>query len=112
VYPKSRWYFTFQQPDEPNIFSTHDNRYAAEMRRKYKPLYDAFASFEPAVDNCAKLLEQRLSEFATKESNVDIGWWLTCYAFDVNGEIAVSGSRLHSHDTDGPPVLEALWPSG
>ena len=31
VFPKSRWYFTFQQPDEPNIFSTHDNKLAAEF---------------------------------------------------------------------------------
>ena len=62
VFPKSKWYFTFQQPDEPNIFSTHNNRYAAEMRRKYKPAYDAFYTYEYAVDDCGvtKILDNDL----------------------------------------------------
>jgi hypothetical protein len=93
VFPKSRWYFTFQQPDEPNIFSTHKNKYAAEIRKKYKPAYDAFHMYEGAVDNCSELLVQKLSEFATTGANVDLGWWLTCFAFDVNGEITASCSR-------------------
>ena len=89
VFPKSRWYSTFQQPDEPNIFSTHNNAYAAEMRRKYKPAYDAFYTYEYAVDDCSRILEQKFSDFAAESQVVDIGWWLTCYAFDVNGEITV-----------------------
>ena len=89
VFPKSKWYFTFQQPDEPNIFSTHNNAYAAEMRRKYKPAYDAFYTYEYAVDDCTQILEQKFSVFAAENQAVDLGWWLTCYAFDVNGEITV-----------------------
>jgi hypothetical protein len=89
VFPKSRWYFTFQQPDEPNIFSTHDNKYAATARRKYKPAYDTFAQYEGAVDQCSKLLVHKLEQFAAKGAEVDVGWWLTCFAFDVNGQIAV-----------------------
>lgn len=90
VFPKSRWYFTFQQPDEPNIFSTNNNKYAAEMRKKYKPAYDAFPMYEGPVDNCAEALVQKLSELSTSGDDVDIGWWLTCFAFDVNGEITAS----------------------
>ena len=42
AFPKSRWHLTFQQPDEPNIFSTHSNKYAADTRKKCKPAYDTF----------------------------------------------------------------------
>lgn len=92
VFPKSRWYFTFQQPNEPNIFSTHSNKFAAALRRKYKPAYDALYTYEYAVDDCNKILSQKFSDFATKGEEIDIGWWITCYAFDVNGEIAVRWS--------------------
>jgi hypothetical protein len=93
VFPKSKWYFTFQQPDEPNIFSTHDNKYAAGLRRKYKPAFDAFHLYEYAVDDCSSILVQRLEEFAANGKEADLGWWLTCFAFDVNGQIAVCSSH-------------------
>ncbi|KIX01188.1 uncharacterized protein Z518_08913 [Rhinocladiella mackenziei CBS 650.93] len=102
VFPKSKWYFAFQQPDEPNIFSTHNNKYAAELRRKYKPAFDVFHVYEYAVDDCSKILEQRLSEFAASESEADLGWWLTCYAFDVNGQIAFS--KRFGHLDEGKDV--------
>ena len=89
IFPKTRWYFTFQQPDEPNIFSTHDNKYAASLRKKYKPAFDTFYQYEGAVDDCSYVLVQKLSEFAASGKEADLGWWLTCFAFDVNGQIAV-----------------------
>jgi len=33
---------------------------------------------------------QKLSEFRESGEKVDLGWWLTCFAFDINGEITTS----------------------
>lgn len=104
VFPKSRWYFTFQQPEEPNIFSTHSNRLAVDFRRKYKPAYDALYTYEYAVDDCTSILEHKLQSFISegKASDVDLGWWLTCFAFDVNGEIAFS--KRFGHLDEGKDI--------
>ena len=94
IFPKARWYFTFQQPETPNIFSTHDNALAARLRRAQKPAYDALPSYEYAVDDCASIFASKLASFipndATQSDTFDLGWWLTCFAFDVNGEITFS----------------------
>jgi Cytochrome P450 len=104
VFPKSRWYFTFQQPEEPNIFSTHSNRFAADLRRKYKPAYDALYTYEYAVDDCTSILERKFHSFISQNqgSDVDLGWWLTCFAFDVNGEIAFS--KRFGHLDEGKDI--------
>lgn len=104
IFPKSRWYFTFQQPDEPNIFSTHNNQIAAHLRRAYKPAFDALHTYEDAVDNCAEIMAQKLTELIQKgeADNLDIGWWLTCFAFDVNGEIAFA--KRFGHLDEGKDI--------
>lgn len=89
VLRKSTWYSAFEQRGKPNAFSTNDNAFAAEQRRKFKPTYDAWLSYEHAADECCRVLEKRFSEFAHKSSEIDIGWWLTCYAFDVMGLLTV-----------------------
>jgi hypothetical protein len=37
-----------------------------------------------------KQLYQRLKEFESSSTIIDLGYWLQCYSFDVIGEITVS----------------------
>lgn len=89
VLRKSTWYSAFEQRGKPNAFSTNDNAFAAEQRRKFKPAFDAWLSYEHAADECCRILERRFAEFADKGNDIDIGWWMTCYAFDVMGLLTV-----------------------
>lgn len=44
-------------------------------------------SYEPFVERCVDLFTNRLDEFAQSEGggDIDLGYWLQCYAFDVIG---------------------------
>ncbi|RTE73715.1 hypothetical protein BHE90_011852 [Fusarium euwallaceae] len=48
---------------------------------------------EPFVDDCTALLIQKMNEFASSGSSVDIAHWMQCFAFDVIGKITV-GERF------------------
>jgi hypothetical protein len=87
---KDTWYTAFEPAGQPNMFSTSDCSYAAGQRRKFKPAFDAWLSYEHAADECCRLLERKFAQFADRGDKVDIGWWLTCYAFDVSGMITAS----------------------
>jgi hypothetical protein len=50
----------------------------------------SLVAYEPFVDNCIELFCQRLKEFKSSSSPIDLGYWLQCYAFDVIGDITVS----------------------
>jgi cytochrome P450 len=104
IFPKSRWYFTFQQPDQPNIFSTHSNQFAAHLRKAYKSAFDALHTYEYAVDNCAEIMSQKISQLIDRgeADNLDIGWWMLCFAFDVNGEIAFA--KRFGHMDEGKDI--------
>jgi hypothetical protein len=54
------------------------------------------AQLEPFVDECSSLLRTRLTEFADQKRTIDIAHWMQCYAFDVIGQITVSGRTLQS----------------
>ncbi|RSL82330.1 hypothetical protein CEP51_005253 [Fusarium floridanum] len=59
---------------------------------------------EPFVDDCTALLIQKMNEFASSGSSVDIAHWMQCFAFDVIGKITV-GERFgfldSGHDVQG-----------
>lgn len=43
-------------------------------------------TYEYCVDECSDILIDKLKELAGKD-DVKIGWWLNCYALDLNGQI-------------------------
>lgn len=49
----------------------------------------SMVQLEPLVDDCSKIIEMRLKEFAAQEAVIDLGHWLQCYAFDVVGQVTV-----------------------
>jgi len=89
IFRKSKWYYTFQQPHQTNTFATQDNKLAAEGRRKFKPAYDSVLIYESAIEECCDLLQQKLTDLSKSGETVDLGQWLTCYAFDVNAIVTV-----------------------
>lgn len=44
---------------------------------------------EPFIDECSKLFEHRLEEFAKTGAPMDVSHWMQCYAFDVIGKMTV-----------------------
>jgi hypothetical protein len=54
------------------------------------------AQLEPFVDEFSFLLRTRFTEFADQKRTIDMAHWMQCYAFDVIGEITVSGQTLQS----------------
>jgi hypothetical protein len=99
TFPKSKWYSVFQPPGEQfqNIYSSGNNKFSTEIRKKYKPAYDALQQYEYCVDECSDIFIAKLKELSTQPS-VNIGWWLNCYALDVNGQITF-GKRFGHLDS-------------
>ena len=95
TFPKGKFYSVFQPPGEAhqNIYSSASNRYATEIRKKYKPAYDLIAPYESCIDECTGLFVSKLKELSSQD-NVDLGWWLKCFATDVNGQITVSALKF------------------
>ena len=50
----------------------------------------SLVTYEPYVDDCARIFCQRLDEMARAVVSLDLGHWFQCYAFDVIGEITFS----------------------
>ena len=67
-------------------------------------------NFEPFVDRCADVFDQRLNEFAASGKTFDMGHWFQCYAFDVIACITY-GERFgfldEGKDIDG--AINHLW---
>jgi hypothetical protein len=72
-----------------NSFSESDNKRSTEWRRFFAPAYSAFLTYESSMEDCAQLLDQRLREFVDAGLFVDLGHWILCFAFDVNGVVTV-----------------------
>lgn len=43
--------------------------------------------YEPFVDQCAEMFNNRLIEFTETKKSLNLGHWFQCYAFDVIGNI-------------------------
>jgi hypothetical protein len=72
-----------------NSFTERDSKRSAEWRRYFAPAYSAFLTYEGAVEDCAKLLDEKLKEFADAGRLVNLKHWILCFAFDVNGVVTV-----------------------
>ncbi|KAI9925112.1 hypothetical protein ASPWEDRAFT_176383 [Aspergillus wentii DTO 134E9] len=91
-YAKSEWYdaWTFSpDPKITNLFSERNGQRHAGMRRKVAAMYSmtSLVAYEPFVDNCVGIFKERLEEFASEGTVIDVAHWVQCYAFDVIGEI-------------------------
>ncbi|KAI0450404.1 cytochrome P450 [Xylaria acuta] len=94
-FAKSSWYYAWAPPDGWNLFADRSIQRHANTRRQLQSTYSmtSLVSYEPYVDHCADIFEQRLSEISEAGTAVDMGHWLQCYAFDVIGEITY-GKRI------------------
>ncbi|PQE13359.1 cytochrome P450 oxidoreductase protein [Rutstroemia sp. NJR-2017a BVV2] len=94
---KSSLYRPYSQPglNDWNTFAVEDPKIHSQLRRHYQSTYSltSLVSYEPHVDECARLFKQRLEELAVGGLPTDLGHWLQCYAFDVIGLITY-GSRF------------------
>ena len=50
----------------------------------------SLVTYEPYVDDCARIFCQRLDEMSKAGVALDMAHWFQCYAFDVIGEITLS----------------------
>lgn len=93
-FPKSPWYATWQNPhpSQWSLFADQSIQRHSENRRQYQSTYSmsSLVTYEPYVDECADLFNQRLQEVASAGAYADMGHWLQCYAFDVIGLITYS----------------------
>ncbi|KAF2159886.1 hypothetical protein M409DRAFT_60477 [Zasmidium cellare ATCC 36951] len=89
---KSDSYASWEVPGQPNVFSGRDVTVHANTRKKLTSAYtmSAMATYEAFVDNSVAVLCRRLEEASIKGTNIDLAWWLQCFAFDVIGEITYS----------------------
>ena len=126
VFPKPEFFYsTFQPPGAQfaNSFSERDNKRSVDWRRYFAPAHSAFATYESNVEDCAKLLNQKLKEFVDVGLPVNLRHWILCFAFDVVGVVTVrrhvSSVKLGPvqglfpsigiGSSDAPLVLQAVW---
>ncbi|KZL83624.1 cytochrome p450 [Colletotrichum incanum] len=94
---KSSLYRSYSAPglQDWNPFAVENPKVHSQLRRHLQSTYSltALISYEPYVDECARILKQRLEEVSVAGLPIDFGHWLQCYAFDVIGLITY-GSRF------------------
>ncbi|KAK1971983.1 cytochrome P450 [Colletotrichum sublineola] len=94
---KSSLYRSYALPGEQdwNMFAVENPKPHSQLRRQLQSTYSltALISYEPYVDECSRVLKQRLEEVSAAGLPIDLGHWLQCYAFDVIGLITY-GSRF------------------
>lgn len=73
----------------PDHFVNTDEKLHSSRRRIVNNVYSmsTILTLEPYIDDCGAMLIQRLDEFATSGTVVNLGQWLHWYAFDVIGEL-------------------------
>lgn len=86
-FPKSDWYDAWKHPDPArwSLFAVRDMKTHAEERRKFQALYSltSLVHYEPYVNECLELFDQRMKEIANAGQTVNMAHWVQCYAFDV-----------------------------
>jgi len=113
---KGDWYYGWQHPD-PNrftLFADTNIKRHAENRKRFQAMYSmsSLVNYEPFVDRCGQIFEDRMREFAAgKDGSVtNMGHWFQCYAFDVIACITY-GDRFgfldRGEDIDG--AIGQLW---
>ncbi|XDG09044.1 hypothetical protein ABKA04_008659 [Annulohypoxylon sp. FPYF3050] len=91
-FQKSSWYIAWSQPNAWNLFGERDISKHSKYRRQYQADYSmsSLVEYEPFVDECAGIFDQRLQELSQSGLPVNMGHWMQCYAFDVIGCITYS----------------------
>lgn len=104
IFPKSRWYYAWSHPTMSNIFANRDNKRNAEDRRKQASAFSSAAvlTYEKFVEQCVVLLDSKLRDIASKGQVVNLGQWMMCYAFDIQGLITV---RQYVPETSQMPIV-------
>ncbi|KAF2167414.1 hypothetical protein M409DRAFT_22224 [Zasmidium cellare ATCC 36951] len=89
---KSDFYSAWQAPNKPNIFTERDPVAHTRDRKKFHAAYtmSTMTTYEKYVDDCVEILCRRMEEVQQSGKEVDMSWWLQCFAFDVIGEISFS----------------------
>jgi len=88
---QSRWYEASDAPGQHSIFTDANLSRHAHERRMVANSFSmtSLMGMESFVDDCVRVLESRFEDFAINASEIDIGHWLQCYAFDVIGGVTV-----------------------
>ncbi|KAK2030248.1 cytochrome P450 [Colletotrichum zoysiae] len=113
AFAKSPLYRAYSAVREQNwdMFSVEDSKVHSQLRRQLQSAYSltALISYEPFVDECARVFKQRLEEVSVASLPINLGHWLQCYAFDVIGLITY-GDRFGFLDRgeDVHGVISAL----
>ncbi|KAI2466334.1 cytochrome P450 [Annulohypoxylon bovei var. microspora] len=84
-FKKSDWYDAWNRPGDWNLFGEREISKHSKYRRQYQTDYSmsSLVEYEPFVDECAALFDQRLQELSQSGLPVNMGHWMQCYAFDV-----------------------------
>ncbi|GME57771.1 hypothetical protein GTA08_BOTSDO13424 [Neofusicoccum parvum] len=124
-FTKAAFYDASRNPDAPraDLFCARDPAAHAALRRLVARLYSAstVVRMEAGVHGCVGALVARLGEFARGEAvagtrgvrgrgvEVDLQFWLQCYAFDVVGAVTVDRRfGFLERGEDGLGLWEAL----
>jgi cytochrome P450 len=99
-FAKSSFYDAFMVPGVWNLFTERNIKFHASLRREFQATYSMsnLVNFEPYVDQCARLFDQRLHEVSAAGVTIDIGHWMQCYALDVISQITFA-ERLGTLDS-------------
>lgn len=93
-FAKSDWYDGWRHPNQElwTLFPDRNIKRHHETKKAFQPLYSmsAIVRYENHVSECTDILIQKLDNFASSGTTVDLGHWLQCYAFDVMSSITYS----------------------
>lgn len=89
---KSDWYQAWSAPGVSSIFTIQDNKVHAAVRRKFQSSYSmsSLVTYEAFVDECTKIMRQRMEEKSASSDPIDMAWWFNCYATDTVAMITYS----------------------
>ncbi|KAI1057371.1 hypothetical protein LB505_014237, partial [Fusarium chuoi] len=90
---KSSWYNASSVPHAPfkDLFTDLDDARHATNRRLVANLYSTstLRNMEPEVEDCIKTYKQKLESLAHLGMNMNLQFWMQCYAFDVISQITL-----------------------
>ena len=96
--------------NKASLFGDIDPHHHALQRRKSASSYSmtSLVGYEPFVNNCTKLLADKLSEIAKRDEKIDLAHWFQRYAFDVIGEITFGHRFGFLDDSTRTDVFDAI----
>ncbi|GME34413.1 Cytochrome P450 [Neofusicoccum parvum] len=88
-----------------DLFSGRDPKVHSMNRRKVAPLYSmtAVLRMEEPVNEAIEVFEKSLRHIANSELDINLQWWLQCFAFDAIAAISV-GKRFGFLDEGKDPL--------